>query len=414
MNPSPAARPLQTRPRLVCFVNGIFGEGVGGGDIYFYFMARAVLDAGYPVHFFGGHAFKRYLEKQNLPLNITLTDSGPGNLGDVGTLSGQFRLLWDFGRRLVGTFPRLNEIKPDDIAYAMSDFWFDTIPLICCRARKKILYLGMIAPTFGQILFKHRADVTSIRLPSLYYWMSQQLSLRWFRHCRGGIVTYSHPEMRDYLKRFGYVESNLWYVPNGSDVTTAEHVPEQSKKFDLVWTGRVHPQKGVDDLLATLSWLKQRLPGFRAIVVGKSKDTLEPLARQLGLADNVFFSGLVSEEEKFRLLKSSRVFVMPSRYESWGIVVGEALACNIPVVAYELDAYRPVFGNLLHYVKPFEIEAFKQAVAAEIDASHAGTTKLDAALLAQFKREYSWVAVGIRFLNALRDLEARKIPPAKK
>ena len=73
-----------------------------------------------------------------------------------------------------------------------------------------------------------------------------------------------------------------------------------------------------------------------------------------------------------------------------------------------------IFHKNLQEYKPFEIEAFKQAVAAEIDASHAGTTKLDAALLAQFKREYSWVAVGIRFLNALRDLEARKIPPAKK
>ncbi|MGB7767568.1 MAG: glycosyltransferase [Verrucomicrobiia bacterium] len=395
-------------------MNGIFGEGIGGGDIYFYFMARAALDAGYPIHFFGGHAFQHYLKKQSLPLSLTLTDSSPGNLGDVGTLSGQFRLLWDFGRRVRGTLPRLGEIKPDDIAYAASDYWFDTIPLIRCRARTKILYLGMTAPTFGQIVFRHRADVTSVRLPSLYYWMSQQFSLRWFRRCRGGMITYSHPKIRDRLKQFGYAESDLWYVPNGSDVAAADRVPPQPKQFDVAWMGRVHPQKGIDDLLATLAWLKQQLPDFRAVIIGKSRDQLEPVIGRMGLQENVTFSGLVSEEEKFRLLKRSRVFVMPSRYESWGIVIGEALACGVPVVAYELDAYRPVFGNLPHYVKPFEIETFKPAVAAEIKASRAGTTRLDAALLARFKRENSWGTAETRFLDALRELEARKIPPAKR
>src|SRR5690242_29225 len=181
-------------PRLVAFVNGIFADGIGGGDIYFYHIARAALDAGWPMHFFGGHAFEQYLKKQKLPLNLTLTDSRVGNLGNVTTLTGQFRLLWDFGRRLRGSLSQLNEVKAEDVAYAMSDYWFDTIPMIRCRARTKILYLGMIAPTFKQVLFKSRADVTSIRLPSLYYWLSQQLSLRWFRRVSNGVVTYSHPE----------------------------------------------------------------------------------------------------------------------------------------------------------------------------------------------------------------------------
>jgi len=414
MDPIPAARSrTPTHPRLVCFVNGIFGEGIGGGDIYFYFMARAALDAGYPIHFFGGHAFQRYLEKQSLPLNLTLTDSSVGNLGDVGTLSGQFRLLRDFGRRVRGTLPRLGEVKPDDIAYAASDYWFDAIPLIRCRARRKILYLGMTAPTFGQIVFRHRADVTSVRLPSFYYWMSQQFSLRWFRRCRGGIITYSHPEIRNYLKRFGYAESDLRYVPNGSDVASADRVPSQPKQFDVAWMGRVHPQKGIDDLLTTLAWLKQQLPDFRAVIIGKSRDRLEPVIGRMKLQENVTFSGLVSEEEKFRLLKRSRVFVMPSHYESWGIVVGEALACGVPVVAYELDAYRPVFWDLLHYVKPFEIETFKRAVATEIEASRAEVARLDAALLARFKRESSWVTAKTRFLEVLRELEAREISLVK-
>jgi glycosyltransferase involved in cell wall biosynthesis len=401
MNSTPAANPTPARPRVVCFVNGIFGEGIGGGDVYFYFIARAILDAGYPIHFFGGHDFKKYLDRNKLPLNLTLTDDGSGKLGNVSSLTGQFRLLWDFGRRLRGALSRLDEVKPDDIAYAMSDYWFDVIPLIRCRARVKILYLGMIAPTFAQVLFKGRADVTTTRLNSLYYWMSQQTSLRRFRRVRCGIVTYSHPEMRDYLLRFGYEESRLVYVPNGSDVAAADRVPEQPKEFDLAWVGRVHPQKGIDDLLATLAWLKNQLPDFRAIIIGKSKEALEPLVQKMGLVENVFFSGLVSEEEKFRLLKSSRVFVMPSRYESWGIVVGEALVAGTPVVAYKLDCYPPVFGDFVRYVKPFDGEEFKRAVEDEIRSQRAGKNYLTRLDLARFKRESSWTTAQEKFLAAL-------------
>jgi len=395
--PSSAAR----RPRLVCFVNGIFGEGIGGGDVYIYQMVRAAIDAGYPLHFFGGHALKRFLEKQNLPLSLTLTDSRAARLGDVNQLGGQFRLLRDFGGRLRSTLKQLDDVKPDDLAYTASDYWFDTIPLIRCRARTKILYLGMTAPTLGQVLLKSRADVTSIRLPSLYYWMSQQLSLRWFRRVPDGIVTYSHPAIRDYLKQFGYADSHLWYVPNGSDAAAADRVPEQPKQFDVAWVGRVHPQKGIDDLLETLAWLKQRLSDFRAVIIGKSQDALAPRIRQMDLTDNVVFSGLVSEPEKFRLLKSSRLFVMPSYYESWGIVVGEALVSGVPVVAYRLECYPPVFGDAVRYVTPFDRDQFKRTVEEEVRNQRAGKNYLAARDRTELIRRLSWTTAQKNFCEVL-------------
>jgi hypothetical protein len=107
------------RPRLVCFVNGIFSESIGGGDVYFSYIARAALDAGQPHQIFGGHALQRYLTRQGFPINLTLTDRKMADLGDGGSLDGQFRLLRDFAGRLAGTLRQLRQVKPDDIAYAM-------------------------------------------------------------------------------------------------------------------------------------------------------------------------------------------------------------------------------------------------------------------------------------------------------
>lgn len=403
-SPIEPATSAASRPQVVFFVNGIYTRHIAGGDIYLTHMARAAADAGYPVHFFGGHALSWFLERQKLPGSQSVTDRKMADLGDASSVSGQVKLLFDYARRLFGSFRRLNDVPRNSIAVAISDFWWDTIPLMRCRARGKILYLGMIAPTLSQVIFRTRADVPASRFGSLHFWFSQQLSARLFRLCRGGFVIYGHPEIRDYLLRFGYRESQLVHVGNGIDVIAADSVPVQPKQFDLAWTGRVHPQKGIDDLLATLKWLGERIPDFRAVIIGKSKDALEAPVRDLGLAANVTFSGLVSEEEKFRLLKASRVFVMPSRYESWGIVVGEALAAATPVVAYELQCYRPVFGNCVRYVPPFDSNAFKQAVEDEVRNQRAGKNYLQEAELKKVKLAVSWQSSQQAFLKLLSEV----------
>ena len=398
---APAAAP---RPRVVFFVNGIYAKHIAGSDIYLTHMARAVVDAGFPVQFFGGHALRWFLDRQQLPPHQTLTDKKIAALGDAGSMGGQLKLLVDNTRRFFGSLRRLKEVGRQSIAVAISDFWWDTVPLILCGAQRKILYLGMTAPTFGEVVFRKRADVPPSRFGSLHFWFSQQLSLRWFRFCHGGTVIYGHPEIKDYLLRFGYQESQLVYVGNGIDVSAARSVPDQPKQFDVAWTGRVHPQKGIDDLLATLKWLKEKLPDFRAIIIGKSKDALEKPVQELGLAANVTFSGLVSEEEKFRLLKASRVFIMPSHYESWGLVVGEAVAAGIAVVAYRLQCYPPLFGDFVQYAKPFDREEFKRMVESEVQHQRAGNNYLANMNPAPLLSALSWQTSQRAFHNLLMKL----------
>jgi glycosyltransferase involved in cell wall biosynthesis len=314
-------------------------------------------------------------------------------------------LLVDNTRRFFGSLRRLKEIQPRSVVVAISDFWWDTLPVIFSRARGKILYLGMTAPTFSQVLFKGRADVPASRFGSLHFWFSQQLSLRLFRFCRGGFVIYGHPEIKEYLLRFGYRESQLVHVGNGIDVTAADRTPAQPKQFDVAWTGRVHPQKGIDDLLATLKFLADRFPDFRAVIIGKSKDALEGPVRDLGLAANVTFSGLVSEEEKFRLLKASRVFLMPSRYESWGLVVGEAVAAGLAVVAYKLDCYPLLFGDFVQYVKPFNLEEFKQKAETEVRNQRAGINYLKGMDVEKLKQDLSWQTSARAFCKLVSEME---------
>src|SRR6185369_16649244 len=312
------------RPRLVFVANTMYSNIVSGGEIHTCNLTASALAAGYQVHFLAGHALKGELERRGLPVTVSVTDRQVMPPRDFGTLGGQVSLLVDYSRRLRGSLPLLREIHPDDVVYSCTDFWWDILPALRSPARRKILYLGMDCPTFGEILFKSRPDVKTIRLPSLHYWLTQHMALQLFRRCRQKRLIYTHYNQKPRLLKMGYREQDLFFVSNGVDLKQPAAVPEQKKIYDAVWVGRVHKQKGIDDLIATLASLAKEITDFRAIMIGDLQKMLAPHITSAGLADHVEFSGYVSEAEKFRLLKSSRVFLMPSRYESWGIVIGEA------------------------------------------------------------------------------------------
>lgn len=391
-------------PRLVFIANSMYSPTLSGGDVHTLHMAEGAIRAGYRVHFLCGHALKAQIEARQLPVTMTLTDDRIMPAQRWDSLKGQFAMLADYVRKTRHTLAHLDEITPDDVVYLNTDFWWDSMPGVRCRARRKLMILGMDCPTLGEIIKCSRPDVKPIRLPSLHYWLAQNQGLRSFRRCPNKVLFYVHPNQVPRLKRMGYTARELVYISNGIDAARADATPPQEKIYDVVWTGRVHQQKGIDDLLETLAFLAKQVSDFRAVIIGNVREALSPRIESLGLKDHVHFTGFVSEEEKFRALKSSRLFLMPSKYESWGIVIGEALACGVPVVAYELAAYRPVFGDLVNYVPCFDREKFSGESLRLVRQARERGVKLDERKLDEFKQTNDWAAGGTKFVSAVQAL----------
>jgi glycosyltransferase involved in cell wall biosynthesis len=78
-------------------------------------------------------------------------------------------------------------------------------------------------------------------------------------------------------------------------------------------------------------------------------------------------TGFVSEEEKYKVMKASKIFVFPSYLEGCPIVVCEALACGLPVVAYELPAYRDFYGSNLAYVSTGNVKGLAAKIIELLD-----------------------------------------------
>jgi glycosyltransferase involved in cell wall biosynthesis len=123
-----------------------------------------------------------------------------------------------------------------------------------------------------------------------------------------------------------------------------------SKDITLAFCGRLVPQKGIDDFLHACEVAQARIPEFKAVMIGAGpeEDRLRKTiaARQL----YVEVTGFVPEGRKFDLLARSKLFVLPSIEEGWGIVIAESLSVGTPVVAYNLPVYQEPFGKHIHTV----------------------------------------------------------------
>ena len=97
--------------------------------------------------------------------------------------------------------------------------------------------------------------------------------------------------------------------------------------------------KGFDELLEVVNRLQKAEPKVLCVIAGSGDDRarLEAKARDLGLEHWVRFTGYIPDEELPGLYRAARVFMLAGQGEGFGIVLLEAMACGIPVVASILD-----------------------------------------------------------------------------
>ncbi len=136
------------------------------------------------------------------------------------------------------------------------------------------------------------------------------------------------------LERVG-VRKEIKLIPNGIDFEKIERIRVLEEKSDIIFAGRLIKEKNVDVLIKAVSLVKKEIPDVKCVIIGEGPEQkgLETLANDSGLENNIEFTGfLVDYEDVISRMKSSKVFVLPSTREGFGIVALEANACGLPVV----------------------------------------------------------------------------------
>jgi len=143
-------------------------------------------------------------------------------------------------------------------------------------------------------------------------------------------------------------------IPNGVSVGHYSHATplpgyprEPADGGTIGFIGRYdEPRKGMSVLLAALESLVRDRPGLRLLVAGRGEeqDFVDELPRSL--QGSVVMLGMLSEQDKARMLRSVDVYVAPNTGgESFGIILLEAMAAGTPIVASDLQAFRRVLDD---------------------------------------------------------------------
>jgi len=192
--------------------------------------------------------------------------------------------------------------------------------------RHRVPYLVTPHGMLSRYTFQHHN-----RLPKRLYWRLVESGT--LEHAAGVRFT-ADAERRD-AARLG-LRIPTFVIPHPIEPGVLPLRRPDAQREHLLFLGRLDPVKGLDVLLPAFARLASMRPGATLVIAGAGKPRFERLLRSevahLVSAGAVRFAGFADESEKRILLEQAAALVLPSRQESFGMAVVEAMAAGVPVV----------------------------------------------------------------------------------
>lgn len=172
------------------------------------------------------------------------------------------------------------------------------------------------------------------------------------------LIAASENEKTNLIQHYNALSERIRVVPCGVNLGLFQPADKNTAKrrlgFDddklILFVGRIEPLKGIDNLLRSMPYLRNGSTPRLVIVGGDGHSQtevrrLKRLASELEIADSVTFSGLIDYEEMPGFYNAADVCVIPSFYESFGLVAIESLACGTPIVATNVGDIKNIVVN---------------------------------------------------------------------
>jgi glycosyltransferase involved in cell wall biosynthesis len=181
-------------------------------------------------------------------------------------------------------------------------------------------------------------------------------------------------------------------VPNGVEVPREAPRPAPSETLRVLYLGRLHPIKGLENLIEACGLVLARGERrFSLTLAGGGEpafvDTLKRAVAARSLEGHVTFLGEVPPSEKGRLFAGADLFVMPSFTENFGLAIAEALAHGVPVIASRGTPWAGLADHDAGLWVPNDPESLATAIAS----AHARPlVEMGARGRAWMERSYGW------------------------
>lgn len=300
-------------------------------------------------------------------------------------------------------------------------------PFIGIDKKTDVIYslTGIICDVFPGFILKKKfnkvwvANVDNIEAPpsqkpgsylvSLFSFFLFKLSVFFLKQADVIFITTPLNEVRETLINGGINPKKIILSNNGIPFKDIQKIKKTKiPKYSAVFMGRIHKGKGVFDLVKIWRKIADQIPGARLVIIGSGdKETtskLKKLIKQKNLSSQIFLAGFVDEATKYRFLKSSQIFLYPSYYDANPISTVEALACGLPVVAYDLPIFVEHYPkNIIEIVPKGDIDKFSQKVIYLL--TNRDKMKMMAASCREWAKNSNWEEIFRKQENIIRCLK---------
>lgn len=263
-----------------------------------------------------------------------------------------------------------------------------------------------------KIGLQHETSLTK-RLGLLRWYTFVPSHLRTARHLER-IITISESSARDLQTEYRLRPEQLRVVGNGINLEVFHPLPEIRRDPDGLITilSADAPLKGFRYLVAALAALRRTRPRLRLTVIGAPglKSPTRALIEEHGLAEAIEFTGKVEVEEIARRYAAASVAVVPSLYEGFSFPAGEAMACEVPVVATRAGAIPEVIGTDGRcgvLVEPRSPQALARAIDGLLDAPERRLA-MGRAGRQRALEQFTWRKAAERHVEVYRELIAQR------
>lgn len=313
-----------------------------------------VVPSFYPGHVYGGpietvYALCRHVAAQGCEVRVLSTDAnGLEQVLDVEkdrdtVLPGNLRVR--YCRRLMRHSVSLEllgrifeAVRWADVVHLTAVYSFPTLPtLLACKLFSKPL---IWSPRGALQRWSGSAKVKRKQL--------------WQRLCAGvaprelTLHVTSAEEARE--SRLAFPQAHIAVIANGVEIPPLLKSQRQAKPIHLVFLGRLDPKKGIENLIDACALLKRTGQWqFSLTIAGAGNplytQSLRDKIAALNLAGEVDMIGAVYGQAKADLLERASLVVVPSHTENFALVVAEALAHGVPVIASKATPWRKLEEN---------------------------------------------------------------------
>jgi len=216
--------------------------------------------------------------------------------------------------------------------------------------------------------------------------------------------------LRRHVESFG-IFNKCEVIPNVINIDIPIKVnyikKDKKDKKRIIFIGILTPRKGVDYLLEAVRILRNIRNDFIVDIVGDGPyfETYKSRAIELGIIDVVRFHGRVDEDTKLKLLQESDFLVLPSLYETFGVVLIEAMALGKPVVTTSSGGQKEFVDEKVGVlIPPKDAKALAKAIGYMLDRPYIYPPKL---IADRTRRKFNYKTVGKQIVAIHRALNKK-------